>query len=92
MRSRGSALPLALARGAPASIEYRRTIPAQGLVSDPPLRWLAFTTLYVTVASLVGYVMGRLIEMPALRLRDRLFPRVSRRRARSQQEPVSQGQ
>jgi peptidoglycan/LPS O-acetylase OafA/YrhL len=40
----------------------------------PTLRWLAFMAAYVGAAVLVGYVAGRLVEMPALALRDRLFP------------------
>jgi len=44
--------------------------------------WLFYTGLYVFAAVVVGYATGRLIEFPALRLRDRLFPRVSRRRKR----------
>ena len=53
------------------------------LTTHPELNWLTYTIAYVAVATLVGYTTGRLIEVPALRLRDRLFPRISKRRARS---------
>jgi hypothetical protein len=36
--------------------------------------WLALTSIYVGLAFLVGAVMSRLIEIPFLALRDRLFP------------------
>ncbi|MDB6115760.1 MAG: acyltransferase [Lacunisphaera sp.] len=36
--------------------------------------WLGVTALYVAFAFLVGAMMSRLIEMPVLALRDRLFP------------------
>jgi peptidoglycan/LPS O-acetylase OafA/YrhL len=38
------------------------------------LRWSASMTIYVALAVAAGVVMGRLVERPALRLRDRLFP------------------
>ncbi|BDI30444.1 acyltransferase [Capsulimonas corticalis] len=38
------------------------------------LRWLVFMTVYIAGATLVGVIMGRLVEKPALKLRDRLFP------------------
>jgi peptidoglycan/LPS O-acetylase OafA/YrhL len=47
----------------------------------PSLRWLGYTAVYVAAAVLVGHLAGRLIEFPALRVRDRLFPRYARRRA-----------
>jgi peptidoglycan/LPS O-acetylase OafA/YrhL len=40
----------------------------------PELKWLCATLLYVTAAVLGGVVCGRLIELPALALRDRLYP------------------
>ena len=38
------------------------------------LRWLAFMTIYIAGATLAGVIMGRIVEKPALKLRDRLFP------------------
>lgn len=40
----------------------------------PEVRWLAAMALYVGLSVVVGMTMGRLIERPALALRDRLFP------------------
>jgi len=45
------------------------------LVHLPPgLRWCLGMVLFVCLASLVGAFLGILIEMPALTLRNRLFP------------------
>jgi peptidoglycan/LPS O-acetylase OafA/YrhL len=44
---------------------------------SPSLQWLVFTTLYVLTAAAFGIVMGKIVELPALQLRDRLFPRIS---------------
>ena len=60
-------------------LEYAAKHP---LATRPEWNWLFYTSLYVVAASLIGYVTGRLIEVPALRLRDRLFPRVAKRRER----------
>jgi peptidoglycan/LPS O-acetylase OafA/YrhL len=38
------------------------------------LRWLVATAIYVSSAVVVGVVLGKLIEYPALAVRDRLFP------------------
>lgn len=43
------------------------------------LVWLTATVYYVLLAIGMGIFMGRLIEFPALRLRDRLFPSLTRR-------------
>jgi len=40
----------------------------------PELRWSLAMLLFVCVASLAGALLGSLIEMPALALRNRLFP------------------
>jgi peptidoglycan/LPS O-acetylase OafA/YrhL len=40
----------------------------------PELRWCLAMLLFVCLASLVGALLGSLIEMPALTLRNRLFP------------------
>ncbi len=40
----------------------------------PELRWCLGMFLFVCLASLVGALLGSLIEMPALALRNRLFP------------------
>jgi peptidoglycan/LPS O-acetylase OafA/YrhL len=45
-----------------------------GLGLPDTLVWLALTSIYVALAFLVGAVMSRLIEIPFLALRDRLFP------------------
>jgi len=41
------------------------------------LRWPVGMAIYVLTATGVGVLMGRCVEMPALALRDRLFPRKS---------------
>jgi peptidoglycan/LPS O-acetylase OafA/YrhL len=41
------------------------------------VRWLVGMFCYVVLASVTGIVLSRLIETPALALRDRLFPRKS---------------
>lgn len=48
----------------------------QGLFNPVPgpLRWLIVLILYTALATLVGVIMGRLVEKPALAVRDRLFP------------------
>lgn len=38
------------------------------------LRWGVFTALYIVWASTAGMLLGSLVEWPALRWRDRLFP------------------
>lgn len=43
----------------------------------PECRWLLFFLLYAGIAIVIGFLLGRFLETPALRLRDRLFPRVS---------------
>jgi peptidoglycan/LPS O-acetylase OafA/YrhL len=40
----------------------------------PELRWCLAMVLFVCLASFVGALLGSLIEMPALTLRNRLFP------------------
>jgi peptidoglycan/LPS O-acetylase OafA/YrhL len=40
----------------------------------PELRWCLGMLLFVSLASVVGATLGNLIEMPALALRNRLFP------------------
>lgn len=42
------------------------------------LTWIAGTAVYVGLAVLVGVVMAKLIEVPTLRLRDRIYPRRAR--------------
>jgi peptidoglycan/LPS O-acetylase OafA/YrhL len=37
-------------------------------------QWIVLTTTYLAVSLLTGIVLGKLIEKPALLLRDRLFP------------------
>lgn len=39
-----------------------------------PIRWLFVMALFVALSTAVGVVLGKLIEKPALALRDRLFP------------------
>jgi peptidoglycan/LPS O-acetylase OafA/YrhL len=41
------------------------------------IRWLVGMTVYVALAIATGILLSRCIEMPALALRDRLFPRKS---------------
>ena len=45
---------------------------------SPSLRWLVVEALYVVMAVVVGVIMAKLIELPALAVRDRLFPARSR--------------
>jgi peptidoglycan/LPS O-acetylase OafA/YrhL len=40
----------------------------------PEVMWIVATTLYVVAAVVVGTVLARLLEIPSLALRDRLFP------------------
>jgi peptidoglycan/LPS O-acetylase OafA/YrhL len=51
--------------------------------------WLGMTVCYVALAYFTGAVMSRLIEMPVLALRDRLFP--SRTEKPVQPESVASG-
>jgi len=37
-------------------------------------RWIAFSLIYVAMATFAGVVLGLLIEKPALAIRDRFFP------------------
>jgi peptidoglycan/LPS O-acetylase OafA/YrhL len=39
-----------------------------------PLHWYAYAAVYLVGAMLLGIEAGRLIEYPALRIRDRLYP------------------
>ena len=56
-------------------IEWLLTL---GILKEmPEVRWLLFSFIYAAIAIFIGYILGRLIEIPALRLRERLFPRVS---------------
>jgi len=72
-----------------ARLPLMRFIATHRLMGGPEWNWLAYTVLYVVVATLVGHIAGILIEFPALRLRDRLFPRMAIRRARPTVEPTS---
>jgi len=47
-----------------------------GFLSGLPgsARWLVYMTMDIALATVVGVIMGRLVEKPALKLRDRLFP------------------
>ena len=54
---------------------FRALFDAGVLQSVPPsLRWLGVFALYVGAATLAGMLLGRLVDRPALALRDRLFP------------------
>lgn len=44
------------------------------LSGSSELRWIVVMGLYIFCSTLVGVLMGRIIERPALILRDRLFP------------------
>jgi peptidoglycan/LPS O-acetylase OafA/YrhL len=39
-----------------------------------PMEWLLDTLIYLSLSVIAGYLMARLIEMPALAVRDRFFP------------------
>jgi peptidoglycan/LPS O-acetylase OafA/YrhL len=43
--------------------------------TNPSIRWAVLMSTYVAIAVGAGALFGRCIEMPALHLRDRLFPR-----------------
>lgn len=43
---------------------------------SPMVQWVVATLLYVGLAVLTGMVLARLLEIPSLALRDRLFPSV----------------
>lgn len=38
------------------------------------LNWLTWTAIYLTLGVLVGMIVAKLVEIPTLRLRDRLYP------------------
>jgi peptidoglycan/LPS O-acetylase OafA/YrhL len=40
----------------------------------PEARWFIATLVYVAVATTAGFLLSRLVEMPMLRLRDRVYP------------------
>jgi hypothetical protein len=44
------------------------------VTATPDMKFAFKTGVYLTVAVIVGVWIGRLIEQPALSLRDRLFP------------------
>ena len=58
-----------------AEIAVRAEVPAA-------LVWVAGMVLYIGLAYVAGRLLGRLIEMPALKLRDRLFPSSTKAMAR----------
>jgi peptidoglycan/LPS O-acetylase OafA/YrhL len=43
-------------------------------VVSPSLNWLLLMSLYVATAIIAGWFMGRLVEVPMLKFRDRVFP------------------
>ncbi|MFO0809721.1 MAG: acyltransferase [Gemmataceae bacterium] len=56
-------------------------VPLLRMVREPPLsdlpgavQWAVVMALYVVLATAVGVLLGKLIEWPALRARDRIFP------------------
>ena len=56
--------------------EPLRYLARRGFLSGLPdaAKWIAMMAIYIAVATAVGFIMGRLVEIPALKLRDRLFP------------------
>lgn len=44
------------------------------LSSHAELHWVITTALYIIGSTMAGVVLGRLVEFPALALRDRIFP------------------
>lgn|GEM_PF-138925 len=50
--------------------------------------WLVATTVYVVVVILFGALMSKLIEVPSLKLRDKLFPPRADALERQEREPV----
>jgi len=53
---------------------FRHLIPWLNLRLPATVYWLFWMSLYVGGAYVGGFILGRLIEMPALVVRDRLFP------------------
>lgn len=49
----------------------------------PELQWVVSMVIYVALAVIAGVVLGRLVEAPALALRDRLFPASSATKPRA---------
>ena len=47
--------------------------------ASPALSWLMAITVYLTMSISVGWIMGKLIEQPALKLRERVVPSRARR-------------
>jgi peptidoglycan/LPS O-acetylase OafA/YrhL len=48
---------------------------ASNVPVSPGIRWLVLNVAYVCLASIAGYLLARLVELPSLALRDRLFPK-----------------
>ena len=57
-----------------------RYLAKHGFLASLPgfARYLIFMAIYVLITTAVGFLIGRLIEKPALRLRDRLFPSLAK--------------
>lgn len=56
-------------------VAVARVLPLwQGLPQSGAVHWLIGTLSYVLLSIIGGMVAGRLVELPALALRDRLFP------------------
>jgi peptidoglycan/LPS O-acetylase OafA/YrhL len=51
-----------------------RTLAKDLLLGTPTLRWLLFMSLYLIAAIMFGHLMTRVIEIPILKFRDRVFP------------------
>jgi len=61
-----------------AQTPFKRLAASETLFTAGTAKWLLLTTGYVSAALIGGAAMSKLIELPALRLRDRLFPSKTR--------------
>lgn len=61
-----------------AQTPFKQLAASETLLTAGAAKWLLLTTGYVAAALIGGAIMSKLIELPALRLRDRLFPSKTR--------------
>jgi peptidoglycan/LPS O-acetylase OafA/YrhL len=59
-------------------------VPIVHRVNGAPLNWYVYAAVYLAGSVVVGIIASLVIEYPALRLRDRLYPADARSRGRSE--------